>query len=134
MLHTEKQHKHVHLILNRIKYDGTAHNDSFISLKAQKAAHEVALQYGLISAKTIQETRELERKRLTKEVRQFIKKAHYFVIRKQPKNLALYQKEMADFGIKVQPTINKQGQIQGFRFIHIETKTDLKASEVDREY
>jgi len=40
---------------------------------------------------------------------------------------------MKDFGIQMKPTINKQGNIQGFRFIHEETQTDLKASEVDRK-
>lgn len=40
---------------------------------------------------------------------------------------------MAKYGIQVLPSINKQGNIQGFRFIHNETGTNLKASEVDRK-
>ncbi|WP_218599184.1 hypothetical protein [Polaribacter sp. NJDZ03] len=39
---------------------------------------------------------------------------------------------MLEHGIKVNPTINKQGNIQGFRFIHEASGADLKASEVDR--
>ena len=39
---------------------------------------------------------------------------------------------MLEHGIKVNPTINKQGNIQGFRFLHEASGANLKASEVDR--
>ncbi|MDM1461957.1 hypothetical protein HX065_18310 [Myroides odoratimimus] len=39
---------------------------------------------------------------------------------------------MLEKEIEVKPTINKQGSIQGYRFIHLPTGTNLKASEVDR--
>jgi hypothetical protein len=41
---------------------------------------------------------------------------------------------MLEHGIKVNPTINKQGSVQGFRFIHEASGADLKASEVDRNF
>ena len=131
-VHTEKDHKHIHILLNRVKTDGSLTNDSFISKKAQAAAHRMALKLGWTSAKDITEAKERERKEFTKEVRGIIKKAHYIVLKGIPKNLKAYQKEMAKFGIRVIPTINKQGNIQGFRFIHGVTGTNLKASEVDR--
>ena len=58
--------------------------------------------------------------------------ASQFIAFVHTENLKVYQNEMAKFGIQVLPTINKQGKIQGFRFIHQETGTNLKASEVDR--
>ncbi|MEW4924141.1 relaxase/mobilization nuclease domain-containing protein [Algibacter sp. 2305UL17-15] len=131
-IHTEKDHKHLHILLNRVKSDGKLINDSFISKKAQDAAHKMALEYGWTSAKDIKETREREQKEFTKEVRSIIKKAHYLVLKGKPKNLVAYQKDMAKFGIQVLPTINKQGNIQGYRFIHDASGTNLKASEVDR--
>tara|TARA_R110002012_G_scaffold279098_1_gene467003 strand:+ start:4085 stop:4984 length:900 start_codon:yes stop_codon:yes gene_type:complete len=131
-VHTEKEHKHVHILLNRVKQDGTLINDSFISKKAQAAAHRIALAQGLNSAKDLKEAKEQERKNANKEVKNIIRKAHTLVLKKKPKNLKVYQNEMAKFGIQVLPTINKQGKIQGFRFIHQETGTNLKASEVDR--
>lgn len=39
---------------------------------------------------------------------------------------------MHERGIEVKPYINKQGNIQGYRFVHLFSGTDLKASEVDR--
>ncbi|MGJ8744423.1 relaxase/mobilization nuclease domain-containing protein [Polaribacter sp.] len=131
-VHTEKKHKHVHIILNRVKTDGTLIRDNFISKKAQFVAHEVAIRHGWTSAKELKIKKEQERKLFYKEVRIAIKKAHYLVLRMKPKNLQAYQIEMAKLGIKVNPTINKQGNIQGFRFVHEVSGTDLKASEVDR--
>jgi len=132
-VHIEKAHKHVHILLNRVRPDGSLINDSFISKKAQAAAHKVALQLGWTSAKEIKESKERERKEATKEVRSIIKEKHYIVLREKPKNLIEYQMKMSEHGIQVLPTINKQGNIQGYRFIHLPTGTNLKASEVDRK-
>jgi hypothetical protein len=131
-VHTEKDHKHVHILMNRVKADGKLLKDSFISKYAQEAAHKAALAYGLTSAKDLKETAELSRKNSNKDVKNIIKKANYLVLKEKPKNLKVYQTEMAKRGIQVLPSINKQGNIQGFRFIHDATGTNLKASEVDR--
>ncbi len=50
-IHTEKEHKHIHIICNRVNDDGTLVSDSFIGKKAQWAAHRIAKERGLISAK-----------------------------------------------------------------------------------
>ena len=50
-VHTEKEHKHIHIICNRVKDDGTLILDNFIGKKAQWAAHRIAKERGLISAK-----------------------------------------------------------------------------------
>lgn len=130
--HTEKDHKHVHILMNRVKADGKLLKDNFISKYAQEAAHKTALAYGLTSAKDLKEVTERKRRNSNKEVKNIIKKANYLVLKSKPKNLKEYQTEMAKRGIQVLPTINKQGNIQGFRFIHGATGTNLKASEVDR--
>lgn len=131
-VHTEKEHKHVHILMNRVKTDGKLLHDSFISKNAQEAAHKTALAYGLTSAKDLKEAAEKNRKNSNKEVKNIIKKASYLVLKEKPKDLKVYQTEMAKRGIQVLPTINRQGNIQGFRFIHDATGTNLKASEVDR--
>ncbi len=130
--HTEKDHKHVHILMNRVKANGKLLKDNFISKYAQEAAHKAALAYGLTSAKDLKEVAEKKRKNSNREVKNIIKKASYLVLKAKPKNLKIYQTEMAKRGIQVLPTINKQGNIQGFRFIHDATGTNLKASEVDR--
>ena len=131
-VHTERAHKHVHILMNRVRPDGGMIKDSFISKKAQAAAHKIAIQHGLTSARDLRTEKERKQKNAHKEIKTIIKKAHYQVLMTKSKNLAAYQAAMARHGIQVLPTINKQGNIQGFRFIHDATGLNLKASEVDR--
>lgn len=132
-VHTEKDHKHIHLIVNRVNSDGSLIKDNFISKKAQIVAHNVAIKHGLTSAKELKHAKEQERKQQYKEIRSLIKNAHYSVLKEKPNNLEVYQNKMLEHGIKVNPTINRQGNIQGFRFVHQASGVDLKASEVDRK-
>lgn len=132
-VHTERKHKHLHCLINRVYQDGTLINDHRISNRTQRAAHIVAKEYGLISAKDIKEAKENKRKIENKKIIEEIKKACYYVLKRHPRNLNEFQREMAKFKIEVKPTINKQGNIQGFRFIHLKTGINLKASEVDRK-
>lgn len=131
-VHSEKAHKHVHILMNRVKMDGTLIKDSFISKNAQEAAHLVALKHGLTSAKILKETKENQSKSKNLEIKKTIKKAHYKVLMMKPDTLETYKEGMLKFDIEVLPTINKQGNIQGYRFNHKPTETNLKASEVDR--
>ncbi|HSD07669.1 relaxase/mobilization nuclease domain-containing protein [Flavobacterium sp.] len=131
-VHTEKDHKHIHILMNRVKPDGKLIQDNFISKKAQRVAHEVALKQGWTSAKILKESKEAVNKNQFKEVKKLIKDAHYKSLESYPKNLKEYISLMAREKIGVTPTINKQGIIQGYRFLHEPTGVDLKASEVDR--
>ena len=40
---------------------------------------------------------------------------------------------MYDFGVKVIPTINRQGLVQGYRFLDLESGNNFKASEIHRK-
>jgi hypothetical protein len=131
-VHTEKDHKHVHILMNRVKPNGQLIQDNFISKKAQRVAHEIALKQGWTSAKILKESKEAVNKNQFKEVKEIIKDAHYKSLESHPKNLKEYLSLMAREKIVVTPTINKQGTIQGYRFLHEPTGVDLKASEVDR--
>lgn len=131
-VHTEKEHKHIHILMNRVRTDGTLIKDNFISKKAQAAAHEIAVKYNLTSAKDLKERKELKNKITNIDIKKTIKNAHFDVLKTKPKNLKIYQERMAKSGIQVLPTINKQGNIQGYRFLHDASGINLKASEVDR--
>ncbi|MDM1448311.1 relaxase/mobilization nuclease domain-containing protein, partial [Myroides odoratimimus] len=48
-VHTEKEHKHIHIIANRIDENGKALKDNYIGFEAQRVAHEIALKYGWTS-------------------------------------------------------------------------------------
>lgn len=131
-VHTEKEHKHIHILVNRIDENGKALKDNYIGFQAQHIAHEIALKYGWTSIRQENENKKEQVKANQKQVAQEIKKAHYFVLKEHPKNLQQYIDMMRMHQIEVKPSVNKQGNIQGYRFIHLPTNTNLKASEVDR--
>ncbi|WP_010249222.1 relaxase/mobilization nuclease domain-containing protein [Myroides injenensis] len=131
-LHTEKEHKHIHILINRIDENGKALKDNYIGFQAQSIAHEIALKYNWTSIRQENLNRKEHLKTNQKQTAETIKKAHYFVLKERPKNLDQYINMMLAHQIEVKPTVNKQGNIQGYRFIHLPTNTNLKASEVDR--
>ncbi|ALU24689.1 relaxase/mobilization nuclease domain-containing protein [Myroides odoratimimus] len=131
-VHTEKEHKHIHILANRIDEKGKALKDNYIGFQAQRIAHEIALKYGWISIRQENENKKEQVKANQKQVVQEIKKAHYLVLKERPKSLQQYIDMMRMYQIEVKPSVNKQGNIQGYRFIHLPTGTNLKASEVER--
>ena len=134
-LHTEKRHRHIHILLNRVDENGKLLKDNYIGKKAQWAAHRVAEKNRLISAKQIRidkikeaESIKMDSKILRKEFYQ----KHLNVVAAKPKTMEKYLTEMMKQGVQFIPTINKQGQLQGFRVRDMENQTEMKASEVHR--
>lgn len=131
-LHTEKRHRHIHILVNRIDEQGKAMPDNYIGFEAQRAAHEAALKHGWTSIRQKNEEKRKSQKEEKKIMRALIRSIHYSVLKQMPKDLQAYMDLMHKNGIEVKPYINKQGDIQGYRFVHLRSGTDLKASEVDR--
>ncbi|MEN3322203.1 relaxase/mobilization nuclease domain-containing protein [Mariniflexile soesokkakense] len=126
-VHQDKDHKHIHLYVNRIDFRGVAYNDSFIGKRSQQAAEKVAEQMGLTTVKQIQFEKEFN----LKEIRTEIKRRHDLTMKQfQPKSFDDYVKAMQTNGVKVIPTINNQNKLQGFRFEF--DGHNLKGSEVHR--
>lgn len=134
-IHNEKQkHKHIHIYCSRIDLTGKALSDHFIGKKAQWAAHKIAIKRGLISAKQIMFNKiksadDVEDLKTTKKI--FEK--HQKAISMQLDSLESYFDVMKSMGVIVQPSINKQGQIQGHRFLNVATNENFKASEINRK-
>ncbi len=126
-VHRDKEHTHIHLYVNRVDYKGVAYNDSFIGKRSQQAAEKVAEQLQLTTVRHVQ----LEKEFLLNDVRQEIKRRHELTLKQfAPKNFNDYMKSMETNGVKVIPSINKGGKLQGFRFEF--NGYNLKGSEVHR--
>jgi len=126
-VHQDKEHKHIHLYVNRIDFRGVAFNDSFIGKRSQQAAEKTAEHMGLTTVKQIQFEKEFN----LKEIRTEIKRRHDQTIKQfKPKSFDAYIKDMQLNGVKVIPTINNQNKLQGFRFEF--DGHNLKGSEVHR--
>lgn len=134
-IHTEKEHKHIHIIANRVKDNGTIINDNHIGKRAQYAAHDIAKDRGLVSAKQMQidklKSLEIEQSQLKGLKKEMLKK-HDMVMKSYPKFFEQYQQKMLQLGIEIKPTINKQGQVQGHRLIDLASGTSFKASEINK--
>ena len=126
-VHRDKQHTHVHLYVNRIGFDGKAYNDSFIGKQSQYAAERVAKQMGLTTVREVQQ----EKLNEIKNIRQQIKDIHEKVMdQHRPRDFDQYMERMKQNEVKVIPSINKAGKLQGFRFEY--KGHNLKGSEVHR--
>lgn len=127
-VHRDKEHKHIHLYVNRIDFKGQAYNDSFIGKKSQQAAERTAERLSLTTVKQVQYEKEFNQR----EIRAEIKRRHDLTIKQfQPKSFDDYIKDMQANGVKVIPTINNQNKLQGFRFEF--DGHNLKGSEVHRQ-
>lgn len=127
-VHNDKSHKHIHLYVNRIDFEGKAYNDRFIGKRSQKTAENVAERLQLQTVKQVKEQK-LEK---VKDLRQFIKSKHELSFSAfHPEKHQNYIKEMKKYDIKVNPVINKKSQkFQGFRYQF--KGINLKGSDVHR--
>lgn len=125
-VHNDKEHKHIHLYVNRIDFKGKAFKDNYIGKRAQKAAERVAL---INELKTVQQTR-LEKQNKNKSIRKGIYDAHTIALKQKPKDIEDYILKMGEKQIGVKPITTKDEILQGFRYIFNEE--NLKASEVHR--
>lgn len=126
-VHRDKGHVHIHLYVNRIGFDGAAYKDNFIGKRSQLAAERVARQLGLTTVREVQQQK-LEK---DKHIRAEIKQMHEKVIAEmKPKDFDQYIKNMKQQHVEVIPSINRQNQLQGFRFEY--KGNNMKGSEVHR--
>lgn len=126
-VHRDKGHTHIHLYVNRIAFDGRAYKDNFIGKRSQIAAERVANTMGLKTVREVQQEKLDKAKDLRKDIGQLHDKA---IQKDKPRNFDSYIRAMEDNGVKVIPSINRQGQLQGFRFEY--RGHSLKGSEVHR--
>ncbi len=126
-VHQDKEHKHIHLYVNRIDFKAVAYNDSFIGKRSQLAAEKVAESMRLTTVKQVQFEKEFN----LIEIRSEIKRRHDLSFKQfSPKSFNDYLKAMEANGVKVIPTINNQNKLQGFRFEF--DGHNLKGSEIHR--
>lgn len=82
-LHSDKNHKHLHIFVNRIDFNGKAYKDNYISKKAQRIAESIARDWKFTTTKEIQQQKE---KRMN---RQLID-AHKKNLSQKPRNIFEY--------------------------------------------
>jgi len=126
-VHNDKKHKHIHLYVNRIDFNGKAYNDSFIGKKTQLKAEIVAKKLDLTTVKDIQQLK----KEQTKSIRKEIKEIHETCLKQnKPRTFQEYIDGMKQKDVQITPSINKSNQLQGFRYEY--KGNSFKGSSVHR--
>ena len=131
-VHRSTDQPHVHILANRIDMQGNAHKDNFIGKRAQRSAEQIAERLGLTTARDIQKNKELSFEPNIKAIRKEIQQA--FNQAKQEPDFKSFCDKMKAQGIEVREIHNSGGKLQGLRYVHSKTGTDLKASEVGKEF
>ena len=124
-LHSDKDHKHLHIFVNRIDPNGKAYKDQFISKKTQRIAESIAKERGFTTAKEIQQQKE---ERLSRQ----IINAHEDVLGQKPANIFEYAERMKLFGIQMHLKQASDGKVVGIKFRIGEES--IKASSVNRSF
>lgn len=133
-LHNEKNHFHVHIIASRVNGDGSLIKDNHIGKKAQWAAHRVAINRSLISAKQVRIDKSIaieKEKNQINSIQKNILNAHRSIVTNQL-NYEDYKRKMFENGFLIQPYLNKQDQLQGHKIIDVHSGVDYKASDIHR--
>lgn len=136
IVHTEKAHKHIHIIANRVKEDGTLISDHHIGKRAHWVAHRIAKENGLTSAKE-KFIENLKNEKATsfieKSVKNEIYRKHLYVISTNPRSIEKYISKMKTLDVNIRYSINNKNQIQGLSILDIASELEFKASEVHRK-
>jgi len=124
-VHNSTKSQHIHIIANRIGFDGKAHSDSNIHLKAHESADKLAKERGFHTAKEITQMKRAMTADLRKEIHQA-----YTQCKKKSVSMDDFERLMSEKGYDVKMGLNKQGKIQGFRINERQTGQSFKASEI----
>lgn len=138
VVHDNKFHKHVHIYVCRLNMQTLKLvNDHHIGKKAQWVAHRIAMKRNLVSAKQIMidkiKSNAISQDNNPKSIKEQIFQKHLKALDKHLDSFQEYIKIMKEMGVLVEPTINKQGLVQGHRMIDLKTNENFKASEINRK-
>lgn len=124
-VHEETRYKHVHIYLPRTNSQGKTISDKLCQYRAMDAADSLAKEHSLTRAMQIQKENAhqlvQDRKTLKVQINKVLPKC---------KSFAEFKSQSKKVGIEIMETVNKQGQLQGYRLQFGEI--NLKASQVDR--
>ena len=133
-VHKNTTHKHIHLYVNRIDYQGKAYNDQFISNRCAHVAEGIAKDRGLETAKEAKRARLMEKRISSPELSEVQKLAHHTLKQKEISSVDrfvdAFNRAGDERGFRAEAYRSKSGAFSGLRFYVGDKK--FKASEVDR--
>ena len=128
-LHRDKEHVHCHLVVNRVDENSfKLFDDSYIMLRAIRAADEVAKELALTRAMLVREENNVNKVGSKQEFKMFLEN----ILGQSPKNLGGYFDAIRSGGYKLKVHRNKETrEIRGYGISKGGTYMD--ASTIDRK-
>jgi hypothetical protein len=128
-LHRDKEHVHCHLVVNRVDENTfKLYDDSYIMLRAIRAADEVAKELGLTRAMLVREENNVNKIGSKQQFKLFLED----ILMQNPKNLGGYFDAIRSGGYKLKVHRNKEtGEVRGYGISRDGTYMD--ASAIDRK-
>lgn len=118
--HNDTKHPHMHLIINRIGYDGEAVSDGFNSVRTLKVMQKFEKKYGLTIAIEQGNIRKLT---IKDQIESALKRRESF-------DQAIQKIKALGYEVSINKT--SKGMLNGVSFKHQDDKIIYKASQIDR--
>jgi len=120
-VHTNNQHKHIHLYVNRIDYTGKAYNDQFISNRSAQVAEDIAKDMDLLTVREVQQIR-LKQRQVERPDMELIKQlAKATLAHREVRSIAkfahLFNEAGAEAGLRTEAYNNKKWQLSRLAFL-----------------
>lgn len=121
--HTDKNHQHLHIYVNRIDFDGKAYNDSKIGIRSQEKAYSIGKERGFSQAKD-----------MAINHKQIMKKRLHECLKQKPKNFEAFKSLAKETGLDLKLHTNKSGKAVGYRVTAIKKpEISFTASKISKE-
>jgi hypothetical protein len=140
IVHRDTPHPHIHLIVNRVGFDGGLASDSQDYKRSMAACREIEQRHGLRPVEASQASKRVTREELAMaqrtgepSVRQRIQAAADRAM-KESQSMGEYALLLAASGIHLLPTYQQGGKISGLVYLEAKTGHKIKAAELGKRY
>jgi len=129
--HTDTEHQHVHIVANRVGFDGSILDNKYSKSKAVKVAKKLEKKYSILVA--VQPAEGIKNSKIAKPERERMA----VDLRKAIANSTTIDEFISNcskFNIEAKPNIASTGKISGFSFQYENSKIKHKASQISNEF
>ena len=137
--HKDTDHRHIHIIANRISLYGEVYDTTFVSNSAARVAEEISREKGLTIAKEVKAERKHQKEKASptrEQTKKEVQQICYALLDKYKgtgvTGHSMFLYELDKNGIIIERMKNKQGNIYGLKFSY--AGQSFKASEIGGEF
>ena len=132
--HNDTTHEHMHIIANRVQYDGNTVSDKFNKNRTARTCDELEVKYGLTIAREQGKSKDIANDKVPvkKEVKEDIRTAIGESLQRGRSTWNDLEKDLKSKGIKVKLQEQSTGRVNGVSFK--KNNMSIKGSAVDKSF